>query len=164
MALPNCLRPSRSWRLNPLLLADEEFVNNISSQISFFLETNTPPEITHSTLWETLKAYLHGRIIVYSSRAKKARESKLNDILRSIAEIDNKYSTSPSPTLFKERLRLQTEYNLLSRDKATYLLTKARFNIYDTGDKASKILAQQVHQAESSRLIPKICSETGNNY
>lgn len=36
MALPNCLRPPRSWRLNPLLLVDEEFVNNISSQISFF--------------------------------------------------------------------------------------------------------------------------------
>ncbi len=42
-------------------------------------------------------------------------------------------------TLFKER---QTEYNLLSTDKATYLLTKAQLNVYDSGDKASKLLAQ----------------------
>ena len=96
----------------------------------------------------------------YSSRAKKARESKLNDISRAIAEIDSQYSSS-SPTLFKERLRLQTEYNLLSTDKATYLLTKARFNVYDSGDKAGKLLAQQARQSQSSRLIPKMYSQTG---
>ncbi len=70
--LPDCFRPSRSWRLNPLLLADEQFVQHISSQTSLFLETNTSPEISHLTLWETLKAYLRGQIIEYSSRVKKA--------------------------------------------------------------------------------------------
>lgn len=159
--LPDCFRPSRNWRLNPLLLADEQFTHHISSQTSFFLEINTSPEISHSTLWETLKAYLRGQIIQYSSRAKKLRESKLNDISRSIAEIDNQYSSSPSLSIFKERLRLQTEYNLLSTDKATYLLTKAQFNVHDSGDNVSKLLAQQARQTLSSRLILKIRSEIG---
>lgn len=76
-------------------------------------------------------------------------------------EIDNLYSSSPCPTLFKERLRLQTEYNLLSTDRATHLITKSRFAVYDSGDKAGKLLAQQARQAQSTRLIPKIYSETG---
>lgn len=71
------------------------------------------------------------------------------------------YASSPSPPLFKERMRLQTEYNLLSTDKAAYLLTKAQFNVYDSGDKAGKLLAQQARQTFSSCLIPKIRSETG---
>ncbi|KAF3859019.1 hypothetical protein F7725_021418, partial [Dissostichus mawsoni] len=100
----------------------------------------------------TLKAY-RGQIIEYSSRAKKVRVSKLIDISRSILEIDNLYSSSPCPTLFKERLRLQTEYNLLSTDRATHLITKSRFAVYDS--------AQQARQAQSIRLIPKIYSETG---
>lgn len=161
VALPDCVRPSCNWRLNPLLLADEQFVNHVSSQINFFLETDASPEISDSILWETLKAYLCGQIIEYSSRAKKARDSKLNDISRSIAEIDSHYSSSPFPALLKERLRLQTEYNLLSTDRATYLLTKAWFNVYDSDDKASKLLAQQARQAQSSRLIPKIYGTTG---
>lgn len=95
MALPNYLRPLRNWRLNPLLLADDQFTNFVSSQIDFFLDTNASPEISHSILWGTLKVYLRGQIIEYSSRAKKARDSKLNVILRAI---DSQYSTSPSPT------------------------------------------------------------------
>lgn len=91
---------------------------------------------------------------------KKARVSKLNDILRAIAEIDSHYSTSPSPSLFKDRLRLQTEYDLLSTDKATYLLTKARFNVYNSGDTARKLLAHQSRQVQSSHLIPTIYSQT----
>ena len=51
--------------------------------------------------------------------------------------------------------------NLLSTDKATYLLTKAWFNVYDSGDKAGKLLSQQARQAQSSRLIPKIYSQMG---
>ena len=33
--------------------------------------------------------------------------------------------------------------------------------MYDSRDKAGKLLAQQARQAQSSRLIPKICSQTG---
>lgn len=56
---------------------------------------------------------------IYIQSKKKARESKLNDISRSIAEIDNHYSSTQSPTLFKEWLQLEIEYNLVSTDKAT---------------------------------------------
>lgn len=75
--LPDCFRPSRRWRLNPLLLADKQFTHHISSQTSFFLEINTSPEISHLTLWETLKAYFHGQIIEYSSRAKKIKRIQI---------------------------------------------------------------------------------------
>ena len=59
VALPNCPRPSRNWRLNPLLLADEQFVNHVSSQISFFLETNVSPEISNSELCPMFRAMLN---------------------------------------------------------------------------------------------------------
>lgn len=160
--LPNCSRPSSHWRLNPLLLADEEFIEYISSQIIFFIETNTTPDVSHSTIWETLKAVLRGQIIEYSSRMKKTREAKLKDISQALADIDEKHSSSPSPDLYKERLRLQTEYDTLTTDKASFLLTKARHNFYEFGDKAGKLLAQQARQAASSRLIPKIIDGKGD--
>lgn len=86
----------------------------------------------------------------------------LNDLSRSVAEIDEQYSSSPSPSLFKEKLRLQTEYDLLSMDKATQLILKARHNSYEYGDKASKLLAHQIRQNFASRLITKIEDSAGN--
>lgn len=54
LSLPNYFRPSFHWRVNPLLLADEEFVQLIISQI-FVIDTNTTSEVSHSTVWETVK-------------------------------------------------------------------------------------------------------------
>lgn len=54
---PKCSRPSGNWRLNPLL-CEEQFVSRVINQILFFLDTNSSPEISHFTLWETFRAYL----------------------------------------------------------------------------------------------------------
>ena len=89
--IPNRPPPNRIWRLNPLLLADDKFAV-ISNQIQFFLETNTTPEVSYATIWETLKVYICGQIIAYSSQMKKEN----SDLI-----FPNKYLTltqsTPSP-------------------------------------------------------------------
>lgn len=102
--LPNRPPPIRIWRLNPLLLSDEKFVEFISSQIKFFLETNTSPEVSFATLWETLKVYIHGQIIAYSSTLKREKHSKIQEISQQLLDIDSKYAQSPTPDLYKDRL------------------------------------------------------------
>ncbi|KAF3833362.1 hypothetical protein F7725_027027 [Dissostichus mawsoni] len=52
--------------------------------------------------------------------------------------------------LYKERLRLQTEHNLLTTDEATRLILKSRHNVYEFGDKANKLLALQARQTARS--------------
>ena len=68
---------------------------------------------------------------------------------------------SPTPDLYKDRLRAQTEFNLLSTDEATRLILKSRHNIYEFGDKASRLLAMHARQA-TARSITKIQSDTGD--
>lgn len=159
--IPNRPPVNRIWRLNSLLLADDTFVELISNQIQFFLETNTSPEISHATLWETLKVYIRGQIIAYSSRVKKEKSLKLTEISQRILDIDSIYAHSPDSDLYKECLKLQSEFNLLSTDEATRLILKPRHNVYERGDKASRLLARQARQAAASRSITKIQSYTG---
>ncbi|KAF3844323.1 hypothetical protein F7725_007486 [Dissostichus mawsoni] len=121
------------------------FVSHITSQIIFFLETNTSAEISHSTLWETLKAYLHGQIIEYSSRAKKLTIS----------------TRPPHVQHFLKKGCVYRQNTTYFPQTAIHLITMSRFAVYDSGDKAGKLLAQQARQAQSTRLIPKIYSETG---
>lgn len=159
--LPNCPPLNRIWRLNPHLLSDKKFVEFISSQIEFFLETNTSPEFSQAIIWETLKVYIRGQIIAYSSSLKKEKHLKWHDISQQIQDIDSKYAQSPTPDFYKNRLRLQTEFDLLTTYEATHHIMKARHNVYELGDKASRLLVLQACQAAACCSITKIQSHTG---
>lgn len=63
----------RPWRLNPLLLSNEDFVKMLSSEIKFFIEVNRTPGMPLNTVWESLKAYLRGQIISYCANKKKEK-------------------------------------------------------------------------------------------
>lgn len=47
-----------------------------------------------------------------------------------------------------------------SAEKATFLLSKAQFNIYDSGNKVSKPCSPQALQMLPSPLIPMVYGET----
>lgn len=164
--LDNRLLPKvKTCTYNSIVISDHSailFDLDLPNKIKFFLETNVSPEISQATLWETLKVYLRGQIIAYSSTIRKEKNSKLHDISQQILDIDSKYAQSPAPDLYKERLRLQTEYNLLSTDEAMRLILKSRHNVYEFGNKSSRLLAMQAHQAAATRSITKIRSHTGD--
>lgn len=61
------------WRFNSLLLADKTFTEFISKSIDDFLFFNQNDSTSCSLLWESLKAFLRGQIISYSSFKKKSK-------------------------------------------------------------------------------------------
>uniref|UniRef100_A0AAR2M0N9 Reverse transcriptase domain-containing protein n=1 Tax=Pygocentrus nattereri TaxID=42514 RepID=A0AAR2M0N9_PYGNA len=122
------------------------FVKFISREIDDFLECNQTPGMSYFLIWETLKAYLRGQIISYSARVKKKQQERLKKIESDILQLDGVLSLYPSTNLFKERLALQTEFNLLSTKLTENLLNKSRHKSYEHGEKIGKILAHQLRQ------------------
>lgn len=151
----------RPWRLNSLLLSDEDFVKFISSEITSFLEFNKTPGMSVSTIWETLKAFLRGQIISYSAKLRKNHNAKLEQLTNDILNLDRVLASSPSKDLFKQRLNLQTEFNLLSTKHIENLIFKTQSRTFEMGEKAGKILAHQLHQKSSDRIIAEINDENG---
>lgn len=133
-----------SWRLDPTLLADDSFCSLISTAIDNFLQTNRSDSISPSLLWETLKAVIRGEILSYTATRNKTRRRMQEQLIDSIRDLDRRYSISPSPELYKERLGLQTQYNLLSTDKTEQHLLRSRGFIYEHGEKAGRLLAHQL--------------------
>lgn len=114
------------WRLDPLSLADDNFCKHISESITFFCETNKSDETSPSILWETLKAYIRGKIISFTSHTNKLRRARQKELEEAIADLDNLLSSANSPDLYKERIRLQTELDLLLTSEAEQLLLRSR--------------------------------------
>lgn len=96
----------RPWRLNTLLLSDEDFIKFISSEIISFVEYNQTPGIHPSTVWESMKAYLRGQIISYSAQQKKYRNAKLKQLTNDILNLDATLTLMPNlMTYFTNRIQ-----------------------------------------------------------
>lgn len=95
----------RYWKLNLLLLAEANFCN-ISESITFFCKTNKNNETSPSILWDTLKAYIRGKIISFTSYSNKLHRCQQKDLEKAIIELDNYLSLTNTPDVYKERLRL----------------------------------------------------------
>ncbi|XP_053185855.1 interferon-induced very large GTPase 1-like [Scomber japonicus] len=134
--LQNNVATRRNWRLNPTLLAEKDFVDFISAQIDFFLETNQLPDTNIFTLWETLKVYLRGHIIEYTSRLNKSRSKRFTELTTLIHDVDQQLSDSPSTDLRKKRIALQTEFDLLASKQAEENFLKSRQSHYEHGERA----------------------------
>lgn len=158
---PNHNRFFKPWRFNSNLLADDSLVESLRSSIELFLEINDKPDIARGTLWESLKAYLRGQIISYTAHLRKTARSRQSELAQKILEIDDSYANNPDPSLYKKRLQYQTEFNLITSNDAEMQLLKSRQRIFESGDKAGKLLAQQARAAAASRFIPSIISSSG---
>lgn len=148
------------WRLDTLLLADEKFCKYISESITFFYDTNKNEETTPSLLWDTMKAFLRGKIISYTCHIHRSRKARKEELEKSIADIDESFSVTNTPDLFKERLKLKTELNLLLTTEAERLILNSCGLWYEHGDKAGHILANQLRAKQVSNQIIQIRDES----
>lgn len=149
--------PSRSfWKFNMNLLSDEQFCQHIDNALESFITTNKLSCVSSSLLWETLKAVIRGEIISYSSSFAKKIKCEQDKLIESIKKIDRQYSISPTSELYKDRLTLQTQYNLLSTEKTERDILRSRGHVYEHGEKASRLLAHQLKSKSASKQIFQI--------
>lgn len=161
LKIPNEWISRRMWRFNSLLLSDEEFQKFMSDQISLFLDINITSDVSISIVWEALKAYLRGQVISYMAKKKKDSQLKQTDLERQIADLDNRNAQTPSLDLYKDRLKLTSEYNMLTSYHIECLLLKNRSNFYEHGDKAGEVLARQLKGARAKQVINGVKSQNG---
>lgn len=146
----------RVWRLDRSLLSDSRFCEFIGKAIDEFIYFNRSDSISPSMLWETLKAVIRGKIISYSISCSKERKQKEEELLKSIRHIDQQYSITPTPELYKERVALIAQYDLLSTERTEKHQLWLKGHYYEHGDKAGRLLAYQLKCQSASRLIPQI--------
>lgn len=113
------------------------------------------------TVWESMKAYLRGQIISYSAQQRKLHNRKLEQLANDILKLDSILATAPTNDLFKQRMTLQTDFNLLSTRQIENLINKTQSKIYECGEKTGKILAHQLRQKTADRTIAEIKDEFG---
>ena len=72
------VRNTNTWRLNNMLLNNQQVTEEIKRKIKKFLETNDNENMTTQNLWNAAKAILRGKFIAIQSYLKKQQNRQLN--------------------------------------------------------------------------------------
>ena len=69
------VRTTNTWRLNNMLLSNQEITDEIKEEIKKYLETNYNENMMIQNLWDAAKAVLRGKFIAIQAYLKKQEKS-----------------------------------------------------------------------------------------
>lgn len=144
------------WRVNPSLLHNPDFDRFITCHIKLFLETNSETAPSPFTLWESLKSYLRGQIISFSSHRKKQYWKELELLEAEIKSLETEHFKTRSEGIHRALLRKRNQYNVSNTYKTEKALLRTRQRLSELGDKGNKLLAWQLKKEISSSIIQKV--------
>ena len=87
------VKNANTWRLNNMLLSNQEITEEIKEEIKKYLETNDNENMTAQNLWDAAKAVLIGNFIAIQSYLKKQEKSQINNVSLHLKQLDGAKGT-----------------------------------------------------------------------
>ena len=75
------VRNTSTWRLNNMLLNNQQVPEEIKREIKKFLDTNDNENTTTQNLWDAAKAVLRGKFIAIQSYLKKQEKHQIDNLI-----------------------------------------------------------------------------------
>ena len=89
------IKNSSIWRLNNMLLNNQQITEEIKKEIKICIETKENENQTTQNLWDTVGAVLTGRFIAIQAYLKKQEKSQLHNLALHLKQLDNEEMKNP---------------------------------------------------------------------
>ena len=104
------VRNTNTWRLNNMLLNNQQVPEEVKREIKKFLETNDNENTTTQNLWDAAKAVLRGKFIAIQSYLKKQEKHRKDNITWHLKQLE-KEQKCPKISRRKEIIKIRAEIN-----------------------------------------------------
>ena len=105
------IKNSNIWRLNNMLLNNQQITEEIKKEIKICIEMNENENTTIQNLWDTVKAVLRGRFIAIQADLKKQEKSQINNLALHLKQLEKEEMKNPGVSRRKEILKTSAEIN-----------------------------------------------------
>jgi hypothetical protein len=122
----NNRKPTFTWKLNNSLLNDILVKEGIKKYIKDFLELNENEATTYPNLWDTMKAFLKGKLIALSASKKKLERAYTSSLTAHIKALEQKEAYSPKRSRQQEIIKLKGEIKQEERKRSIQRINQNR--------------------------------------
>ena len=155
-------KPTFTWKLNNTLLNDTLVKEGIKKEIKDFLEFNENEATTYPNLWDTMKAFLRGKLIALSASKKKRERAHTSSLTTHLKALEKKEANSPKRSRRQEIIKLRGEINQVETRRTIQRINQTRSWFFEKINKIDKPLARLTKGHRDKILINKIRNEKGD--
>ena len=101
---------TNTWRLNNVLLNNQEITEEIKEEIKKYLDTNYNENRTIQNWWDAAKAVLRGKFIAIQATLKN-QKFQINNLTLHLKELEKEEQTKPKVSRRKEIIKIRAEIN-----------------------------------------------------
>ena len=103
------VKSTDTWRLNNILLNNQEITEEIKEEIKKYLETNDNENMMTHNLWDTAKAVLRGKFIAIQSYLKKQETSQINNLNLHLKQLEKEEQKKPKVSKRKGIIKIKNK-------------------------------------------------------
>ena len=89
------VKNTNTWRINRVLLNNQEITEGIKEEIKKYIETNDNENTMTHNLWDAAKAVLRGKFIAIQSHLKKQEKFQINNLTLHLKQFEKEEQKPP---------------------------------------------------------------------
>jgi hypothetical protein len=149
----NNRKPTFTWKLNNILFNDTLVKEGIKNVMKDFLENEST---TYPNIWDTMKAFLRGKLIGLSASKKKLERAHISSLTTHLKSLEQKEANSPKRNRWQEIIKLTGYINQVKTRITIQRINQTRSWYFEKINKIDKPLARLTRGHRESILINKI--------
>ena len=140
----NVKKTPNTWRLNSVLLNNQEITEEIKEEIKKYIETNDNKNTMTQNPCDAAKAVLRGKFIAIQSHLKKQEKSQINYLTRHLKQLEKEEQRKPKVSGRKEIIKIRAEIHEIEMKKIIAKINKTKRWLFEKINKIDKPLARLI--------------------